>query len=736
MLEFKSVQLKNIIYYKEATLDLDYKGITIILGKNLNSNTKDRRNGAGKSLLVSTIPHIRYGEPTGHNKAKHGLLANKDSSIKWCFRQNKSDWEIEKYKKGNSVKWNIFENGQNQKPRTATIAESNVRNIIPLNDEEFYTTVYLDSRRLNVLTSGTPTQRHKYFTDLFRLYDFDALKTYFSDKLKELDKFVIEKSTYDEVLERLGWIESFDIKSNDADIKKSKKRLSYLHRKIEKYNHFLHIKKVFNMYKDNIASSKKYDEAKYKKYKKLLNDWTKYKFSISYKKKYNAAYKIYIKNVEKAKGIIGESDNLEEDVKEFIMKSVRDDESYKTKYKKYQSNIKRQQKLFVKEKEYNKLVRYMDVKTNIPKLDASIDMLKSRRKYFKSQFGNKKCNYCGSAISKKNIQKELDDIGSTLKILNTEKKKQTRIYDKQVLCKNLLSSSDKKILKLKYVEPTKPSNKYQGLIGLNLIKPKRNKKVSKPNIHIDEVRSFLDKQEEYKKSYDIISNVENEMEEGKDIKSVKVLSSKLKSYNKEKDNLMKSLVAKENDSKEYHKQKKVYDDYINRVKRIDKKLSDKSIFEALIKAYGSKGIKLMIMNNIANMIVKNMNRFSPLLFLEPFVFKVNVNENIFDIIVIRKDGTTSDIRYLSGAETRLFSLLWLISVLPLIPDNRRMNIVILDEFEAGMDNVTRDLIIDKFLFNLNTIVPHIIFISPFLIPEAQGRRVLTTIKKGKRIRLK
>jgi len=65
-----------------------------------------------------------------------------------------------------------------------------------------------------------------------------------------------------------------------------------------------------------------------------------------------------------------------------------------------------------------------------------------------------------------------------------------------------------------------------------------------------------------------------------------------------------------------------------------------------------------------------------------------------------------------------------------------MNIVVLDEFEAGMDEVTRQLILDKFLFNLNTIVPHIIFISPFSIQEAPGRRVITAVKRGGVAKLK
>ena len=66
MLRFKQVDLKQVVYYEEATLDLDRRGITVIMGQNLNANVKDRANGAGKTLLVSPIAHLKFGDPSVH----------------------------------------------------------------------------------------------------------------------------------------------------------------------------------------------------------------------------------------------------------------------------------------------------------------------------------------------------------------------------------------------------------------------------------------------------------------------------------------------------------------------------------------------------------------------------------------------------------------------------------------------------------------------------------------------
>ena len=91
---------------------------------------------------------------------------------------------------------------------------------------------------------------------------------------------------------------------------------------------------------------------------------------------------------------------------------------------------------------------------------------------------------------------------------------------------------------------------------------------------------------------------------------------------------------------------------------------------------------------------------------------------------------TSDIRFLSGAESRSFSLLFMIACLPLIPRNRRSNLIVLDEFEAGLDKPTRELLVDKFLPALNKIVPHIIFITPndICADKSVNRTTLTVVK--------
>lgn len=158
MIEFRSIALTNIIYYRHAELDLDHAGTTVIMGLNKNSHDKDRRNGSGKSLLLSPLPHLKYSHPSAKHPRteKHSLFARDNSRIEWSFSKEDDDFVITKSRgKTSSVKWQIAKNKEELNPRTSAIAESIIDELIPMSEEEFYSTVYLDSRRPSPILHGT-----------------------------------------------------------------------------------------------------------------------------------------------------------------------------------------------------------------------------------------------------------------------------------------------------------------------------------------------------------------------------------------------------------------------------------------------------------------------------------------------------------------------------------------------------------------------------------------------------
>ena len=144
-------------------------------------------------------------------------------------------------------------------------------------------------------------------------------------------------------------------------------------------------------------------------------------------------------------------------------------------------------------------------------------------------------------------------------------------------------------------------------------------------------------------------------------------------------------------------------------------VSEVPVIEAIIEAYSNKGIKLLVIKHIAAMIEKNINQYAPLLYSEPTKFKFDVlDDRNFDIKLCRtinNKPSEMDIRTLSGAEGRAFSFLLPLAILPLIPYERRLNIMVLDEPMQNMSDARKDLFVSSFIPKLNSIVPHLIILS-------------------------
>jgi DNA repair exonuclease SbcCD ATPase subunit len=162
----------------------------------------------------------------------------------------------------------------------------------------------------------------------------------------------------------------------------------------------------------------------------------------------------------------------------------------------------------------------------------------------------------------------------------------------------------------------------------------------------------------------------------------------------------------------------------DKIEKLNSVLADKEILETLVKVYSSKGIKIQKINSICRLIEKNLNHFKSLLYGENFKFKIKITEKSFDVIVDRGDGVLSDVRLLSGSESRRFNLLLLISLLPLTPKSRRCNLVVLDEMESNGDPVTMKLFCERFIPELHKFIPNVIVVSPLPLEIPNAHKIL------------
>jgi energy-coupling factor transporter ATP-binding protein EcfA2 len=90
----------------------------------------------------------------------------------------------------------------------------------------------------------------------------------------------------------------------------------------------------------------------------------------------------------------------------------------------------------------------------------------------------------------------------------------------------------------------------------------------------------------------------------------------------------------------------------------------------------------------------------------------------------------SDVRNLSGAESNSFQLLCLISLLPLLPDNERVNLVILDEPTSHQDVVSRELFHTRYIPVLREVVPSVYVVDNHRDPLPKDAKEWVVQKQG------
>ena len=698
MFKYKSMTL-DCMGYHNVVVPLDKVGTTIVKGRNLNASLSGRANGAGKTLLVSPIQHFKYN-------TKQKSLFSTGSSIRLDVEVDGHEYSFIKSMPKSSVKYDIIKDGTNVEARTSSIAENLIHDILPQTEEEFYAFTYLDSRRPNDLQFGTPTARLNFFSNIFRLEDFDIVRTKISERIKELSHKTSERSVYASQLSeiQLADIDIDDIKSKIFAAKKTikkyekwqleKTRQSFYKNTVSKYKHLEHYNGAEDTHVQILADAfnvKRHNDRAKQHNANVKKNAVRYEQWQAHEKKLQSVFDTKLKG--KA---------LQKHCAEVQRKA---EQAYDT----YLDSVDQRDALLKDKKRADKIVIKKDIDFNV--VTAQLEEAVSKLDDLKLNKGKSVCSYCGSKIDTKHFKKHVSELEQQIKALQKSRdvaRETARLKrEKENLWNEHKAKSLKSLKKIKKVSKPSKIDIYKYDV---IDKPEKLMKL-KPEIDTsksEDIKTWISVKADYLKAKDSIKDIGAKPK----VKSAKKVVEK---YGKQV-NDYEHNVARTKDLEQ-------------KISALDKELEDLPLYEALLVAYSNKGIKLSVMKQLAARIEANMNEYAHLLFPEKFKFSLDVDLNKFDIMATRSKRT-SDIRFLSGAESRSFSLLFMIACLPLIPRNRRSNLIVLDEFEAGLDKPTRELLVDKFLPALNKIVPHIIFITPNDIgaDKSVNRTTLTVVK--------
>jgi DNA repair exonuclease SbcCD ATPase subunit len=168
-----------------------------------------------------------------------------------------------------------------------------------------------------------------------------------------------------------------------------------------------------------------------------------------------------------------------------------------------------------------------------------------------------------------------------------------------------------------------------------------------------------------------------------------------------------------------------------RLTALKTKIQDKDALELLLQAFSKKGVDALRIKTVTDRLGQLVNKYAKFMFPEDYTFSFEL-ETQFSFLVTRKYGKrveTSDVRKLSGAESLLFNLVLYVSLLSFVPASIRPSVLILDEPTSTFGPEMIDAFI-KFLPVLNSVVPHIIVITPMPYVDYPGAKVFTVVKKN------
>jgi len=758
MLQADSIKIKDYITFKEAEFPLSAYPLSVVRGRNMDRKGPKSANAVGKSALFSAIPVLRYSAaPTSVRKNSAKDMHRNGSEITLNFQNHGKRYQIKQFQKGQSVRYQIIKGNKPQDYRQIKDAMSEIARLIPISQEQFYSFVYIDGRNQSVLQRGTVAERFAFFQKVFELdvYDkiakkinteYNALK-FDAQRLKELETEYAEKQSampkksVEELRER-----------RDTLYEKARK----VRKKVDKFLADLRHISTYLTLAEGLDLSLPLDTIK-KSLQEALDDEKALRKQLKEAVAYQAAYEQHKKSVERRTEIKAELEKIEGDVK--LLPTLREKfQEAVNKIDQLQDKLKAQEDDAAKLNKLRKRLAEFNFKKSETEAYGSLTADSLRKQLARCEetiearstaitmlhgHDDPHCPTCAQSLPNKRRDKVIE--GFEIDITKAKKKRSLleRFLDAVAMtqeAKQLETVLDsRKEMQLKYTKLVDKAKKYNKQI--KRLEHKRDLLNELKNLPASsfEKKRLMDKPESIEKLLDMhstrIEELRNTVSRREKLAEMKV---QFESYQEAQDRyqklqayidhyqplLQKAQDTLQNMTVKVTKAETLAQDLKDLRKQIKKRKdasADFAIYEALREAYGAKGLRQMRVAYLASQFQANLNQLAPMLFGEDISFKIVIGNSKFDILATR-NGLTGDVRMLSGFESRAFTLLTMLALLPFIPASSRCNFLILDEIESGLDEASMR-IIANFIPTLAEVVPNVIIVTPqsektFFIPNA------------------
>jgi DNA repair exonuclease SbcCD ATPase subunit len=162
-----------------------------------------------------------------------------------------------------------------------------------------------------------------------------------------------------------------------------------------------------------------------------------------------------------------------------------------------------------------------------------------------------------------------------------------------------------------------------------------------------------------------------------------------------------------------------------RLKELKAELENEEALKLLLDGYSDKAVKSMVIEAISSHLMNTVNQFSSLVF-SGYKFEFVWGSQV-QLLVHRPKLGTTDVRKLSGAESKLFTLILVLALMRFVPKRKRLNMLILDEPSASFSTETTELF-HKLLPQINQLIPSILVVTPRAEERYPGAHEYTVVR--------
>lgn len=724
-----SQHLKKTLMFRDVKFDFQ-PGISVIYGLNrANARTSGNGNGAGKSAFFSQPGEILYESP---------IVGEKQDTVKTGSRilhMKIGDKQVRVDRTGSKLEIKV--EGKLKKFRKKSDSKAWLAKHIPINQEEYNTYVHLDARIPHPLVMGTSTERKRFFTSFFGLDKLDIERKLFQAELSKLGKV---RAAYAEVRneyeaskdkaldpDKLALLETrlARMEAELKDLNIENKRIQGVQRLLTFETSAAEQLKTLRALCPDGISEEAFDELYNNARKNLEQDkkgledaeaWEQYqRDNRHYTEAFNGLSKDATKligklGLKKARRKCGEALDLVTHVATEITKAEG--------RIKANSKITKPQKVTKPEETDKKALR------------AKLDSLEHQYEHAK-KFKEGTCETCGQSVKVKDpaeIKKRIKKIKGQLDAIAAyqDYREDKEAYDKAQQ-EIETDTADLEKLKPKYESLQKYSKVGKELASL----PNKPEKFEGRKLEVKVMQRMVDEDKEriqllkfLQPNLDTIIDLQNlTKKQRKSAVEGEEIQDKITELHDKLSKLKAKLEVNSMVSKDLKRLR-------SRLREMKEELANEEALKLLVEGHSDKAMKKMAVQAISSRLMQEVNKYARTIFPEDYEFDFKWDSSQLQLLVNRRYGkkvVTSDVRKLSGAESKLFTIVMVLALLTFVPQRKRCNVIFLDEPTANFSPETTKAFM-QLLPILNKVIPTIVIITPKSDERYEGASEFTVVK--------